>query len=54
MMRRLPTPDGPALRDIHLPPAPPWWPPAPGWWMLAVLLLMAAIAGAWLCLRARR
>jgi hypothetical protein len=54
MMRRLPAPDGPALRDIHLPPAPPWWPPAPGWWMLAVLLLMAAIAGVWLWLRARR
>ena len=29
------------LRDIHLPPAPPWWPPAPGWW----LLLGAALAG---------
>ncbi len=28
------------LRDIHLPPAPPWWPPAPGWWLLAVCLLL--------------
>ncbi|HTV87304.1 MAG TPA: DUF4381 family protein [Dyella sp.] len=26
------------LRDIHLPPAPPWWPPAPGWWVLAGVL----------------
>jgi HAMP domain-containing protein len=34
----LPTPAaGPALRDIHLPPAPSWWPPAPGWWLLVVL-----------------
>lgn len=31
-----PTP-GPVLRDIHLPPAPPWWPPAPGWWLVAVV-----------------
>jgi Domain of unknown function (DUF4381) len=28
-------PDELALRDIHLPPAPPWWPPAPGWWVLS-------------------
>lgn len=28
------------LRDIHLPPSPPWWPPAPGWWLLAALLLV--------------
>ena len=27
------------LRDIHLPPAPPWWPPAPGWWLLAAAVL---------------
>jgi len=32
---------GPALRDIHLPPAPGWWPPAPGWWVLAILLAIA-------------
>ncbi|MDE2053419.1 MAG: DUF4381 domain-containing protein [Xanthomonadaceae bacterium] len=37
---------GPALRDIHLPPAH-WWPPAPGWWLLAALLLIAAIGIAW-------
>jgi len=30
---------GPALRDIHLPPEPAWWPPAPAWWVLAVLVL---------------
>ncbi len=29
------------LRDIHLPPLPPWWPPAPGWWILALLGLAA-------------
>jgi len=38
--------NGPALRDIHLPPAH-WWPPAPGWWLLAALLLLAAIGVAW-------
>jgi hypothetical protein len=36
---------GPALRDIHLPPAPGWWPPAPGWWVLA---LLAVALSAWL------
>ena len=30
---------GIVLRDIHQPPAPPWWPPAPGWWLLAIALL---------------
>ncbi|MGO4701046.1 DUF4381 family protein [Dyella sp. 2RAB6] len=48
-----PPPDGPVLRDIHLPPAPPLWPPAPGWWVLAVLLLAAFALGWWL-LRKRR
>ena len=34
------------LRDIHQPPAPPWWPPAPGWWCLAALLLaLLAVLG---------
>jgi hypothetical protein len=37
---------GPALRDIHLPPAP-WWPPAPGWWILAALVVLLAIVTAW-------
>lgn len=33
------------LRDVHAPPAPPWWPPAPGWWALVLLaLVLAAIA----------
>jgi hypothetical protein len=36
------------LRDIHLPPAPPWWPPAPGWWVLAAC---ASILLARLCVR---
>jgi hypothetical protein len=38
--------NGPALRDIHVPPAQ-WWPPAPGWWMLAGLLLLIACGIAW-------
>ena len=29
------------LRDIHLPPGPPWWPPQPGWWLLLALLALA-------------
>jgi hypothetical protein len=45
-------PDGPVLRDIHLPPAPSWWPPAPGWWLLAALLLALLAAGLWLWRRA--
>lgn len=31
------------LRDVQVPPAPPWWPPAPGWWILAALLLAALL-----------
>lgn len=45
---------GPVLRDIHLPPAPPWWPPAPGWWLLAALALLAGVVLAWLWRRQRR
>jgi hypothetical protein len=47
-------PDGPVLRDIHLPPAPSWWPPAPGWWLLAALLLVLLAVGVLLWRRARR
>jgi membrane protein implicated in regulation of membrane protease activity len=36
-------PNGPELRDIHLPPPPPWWPPAPGWWLLAAVIVALAI-----------
>lgn len=56
----MPTPaatDGPLLRDIHVPPAPPWWPPAPGWWLLAAvgLLLLGVMALLWRrVIRARR
>ena len=39
-------PQGPELRDIHVPPAS-WWPPAPGWWILAVLLLLVLILLVW-------
>lgn len=39
-------PQGPQLRDIHVPPAS-WWPPAPGWWILAVLLLLAVALALW-------
>ena len=45
------------LRDIHLPPAPPFWPPAPGWWIVAaVLVALLAWAGhaAWQRQRLRR
>lgn len=42
--------DALVLRDIHVPPAPPWWPPAPGWWVLLGLVCLIAIA-AWLFYR---
>lgn len=45
---------GPRLRDIHLPPDPAWWPPAPGWWVLAALVLLALVVGAWQWQRYRR
>jgi hypothetical protein len=44
----IPDPDLAArLRDVHPPPAPPWWPLAPGWW----LVLLAAVVLAALALR---
>lgn len=48
--------NGPALRDIHLPPEPAWWPPAPGWWLLAGLVLVALflLGRAWLHHRQRQ
>jgi hypothetical protein len=39
------------LRDIHLPPSPPWWPPAPGWWVLAAAALILLVVGTWWGLR---
>jgi hypothetical protein len=39
------------LRDIHQPPAPPWWPPAPGWWVLVAIALLAALVAAWFAWR---
>ena len=48
--------DAPALvlRDIHQPPAPPWWPPAPGWWVLGAVLLLVIAGLGWLAWRRRR
>lgn len=42
------------LRDIHQPPAPPWWPPAIGWWLVAAALVLAIAAWAWRSWRRRR
>ncbi len=44
-------PQGPELRDIHLPPDPSWFPPAPGWWILAALLIALLV---WLFRIARK
>ena len=42
------------LRDIHQPPAPPWWPPAPGWWIVAAMLLLVAGIVSWVAWRRHR
>ncbi len=43
------------LRDVHEPPAPPWWPPAPGWWAVAaVVAVLLAGWAAWRWRKARR
>jgi cbb3-type cytochrome oxidase subunit 3 len=47
-------PNGPVLRDIHLPPSPSWWPLAPGWWFLIVLALLAVGLAIWWWRRQRR
>lgn len=47
-------PSGPALRDIHMPPAPAWWPPAPGWWMLAALVFLLIGVAVWFGRKQRR
>jgi len=49
-----PAPPKLVLRDIHMPPAPPWWPPAPGWWLLAALVLVSLGLGVFFGLRHRR
>lgn len=42
------------LRDIHLPPAPPWWPPAPGWWVVSVVAMALLVFGVRFARRAWR
>lgn len=43
-----------ALHDIHVPAPVGFWPLAPGWWMLAGVLLVLALIGAWLEWRRRQ
>ncbi|RDS82547.1 DUF4381 family protein [Dyella psychrodurans] len=47
-------PDDLVLRDIHLPPTPPWWPPAPGWWVLLGMLCVLLAAAFFIYRRTRR
>ena len=54
MMPATAPPSGPDLRDIHLPPDPTWWPPAPGWWIVAALVVLTLLVGAWQWRRYRR
>ncbi|WP_310165561.1 DUF4381 domain-containing protein [Pseudoxanthomonas japonensis] len=43
------------LRDVHVPASPSWWPLAPGWWLVvAAVLLVAIVVGAWRMYRHRR
>jgi LPXTG-motif cell wall-anchored protein len=46
--------DALVLRDIHQPPAPPWWPPAPGWWLVIAGVAMILCTAAWFASRRRR
>ena len=44
MNAKFPQPQGDlALRDVHVPPSPPWWPPAPGWWVLLSVVCLALV-----------
>ncbi len=52
--RRMMQGDALVLRDIHQPPAPPWWPPAPGWWMVMAGIAAFACIAAWFAWRRRR
>lgn len=45
---------GLVLRDIHQPPAPPWWPPAPGWWLVFAVVALVLLAWGYLGWRKRR
>lgn len=47
------SPEGPVLRDIHVPPAA-WWPLAPGVWLLVVVLALCIAATLWWLLRRAR
>ncbi|MBH1432193.1 DUF4381 family protein [Stenotrophomonas maltophilia] len=42
------------LRDVQLPPAPPWWPPAPGYLMIAGALLLVLLVAAFFGWQRRR